>query len=146
MCRTTVEQIWWVIGERFNLLVNALFRAASHANVCSGTGISGSVGCVSNDCNMDFVDNKDNLYAQQYEDEIFVPTKHHGKHLALYEPPMISMLPQFYLEMPSSFAGLCTWLCRRYQACVRRLVTSLRRRLVAVINARVGPPRYWKIR
>ena len=29
-----------------------------------------------------------NLYAQQYVDEIFVPTKHHGKHLALYEPPI----------------------------------------------------------
>ena len=33
-----------------------------------------------------------------------------------------------------------------YQARVRRLVTSLRRRLVAVINARGGPTRYWKIR
>ena len=67
--------------------MNALIRAASHANVCSGTDISDSVGCVPNDCNMDLVDNWENLYAQQYVDEIFVPTKHHGKHLALYEQP-----------------------------------------------------------
>ena len=57
MCRATEEQIWWVISERFNQLVNALTSAASHANVCSGTGINDSVGCVSNDCNMDLVDN-----------------------------------------------------------------------------------------
>ena len=38
-----------------NQLVNALIRVASHANVCNGTGISDSVGCVSNDCNMDLV-------------------------------------------------------------------------------------------
>ena len=58
MYRTAVEEKWRVIEERFNQLVNALFRAASHANVCSGARISDSVGCVSNDGKLDLVDNK----------------------------------------------------------------------------------------
>ena len=65
----------------------ALIRGISHANVCSGARISDSVRCVSNDCKLDLVGNKENLYAEQYVDEIFVPPKHHGKRLALYEPP-----------------------------------------------------------
>ena len=85
MCRTTGEQRWRVIGELFNQLVNALIRAASHANVCSGALISASAECVSNDCKLDLVDNEDNLYAQQYVDEIVFPPKHQGKYLALYE-------------------------------------------------------------
>ena len=52
-----------------------------------GAPISDIVGCVSNDCKLDLVDNEDNLYAEQYVDEIVVPPKHHGKHVALYEPP-----------------------------------------------------------
>ena len=66
MCRATMEQRWRVIGERFNQLVNALIRAATayHAKVCSGARISDSVECVSNDCKLDLVDNKENLYPQ----------------------------------------------------------------------------------
>ena len=64
MCCTTVEQRWRVIGEEFNELVNALIRAASHANVCSGARIGDSVGCVSNDCKLDLVYNRENLYAK----------------------------------------------------------------------------------
>ena len=66
MCCTTVELRWRVIGEEFDELVNASVRAASHANVRSGARISDSVGWVSNDCKLDLVDNKENLYAQQY--------------------------------------------------------------------------------
>ena len=73
MCRSTVGQRRRVIGESFNQQVNALIRAASHANVCSGALI-GSVGCVSNHCKLDLVDTKENLHAQQYVDEIFVPS------------------------------------------------------------------------
>ena len=145
MCRATVEQIWWVIGERFNQLVNALIRAASHVNVCSGTGINDNVGCVSKDCNMDLVDNKENLYAQKYVDEIFVPTKHHGKHLALSEPPY-QCCRSSTLKCPQLRLAVHKALQAGYQARVRRLVTVFRRRLVAVINARGGPTRYWKIR
>ena len=48
--------------------------------------------------------------------------------------------------LPRNAEQLC-WAVHKalqavYQARVRRLVTSLRRRLVAVINARGGPIRY----
>ena len=85
MCRPTVEQRWGVNGEEFNKLVNGLISAASHANVFIGLRIRDSVGCVSNDCQLDFVDNKTILYAQQYLDEMIVHPKHHGKYVALYE-------------------------------------------------------------
>ena len=73
MCRAPLEHTRRVIGEGFNQLVSALIRAASHVNVCSGARISASVGCVSNDCKLNFVDFKGNLYALQYVDEIFTP-------------------------------------------------------------------------
>ena len=64
MYRTTMEQPWRVIDERFNQLVNALIRVASHVNDCSGARISASVGCVSNDYKLNLVNFKDNLYAK----------------------------------------------------------------------------------
>ena len=73
MCRTTVEQRWRVIRESFNQLVNSVIRTASYANVCSGARID-NIGCVSNDCKLDHVDIQEDLYAQQYVDEIFVPS------------------------------------------------------------------------
>ena len=52
--------------------MNALTGAAFHANVCNGARISDSVGEVSN-VQLDLVDNKENMYAQQYVGEMCVP-------------------------------------------------------------------------
>ena len=73
MCRSTVGQRWPAISERYNQLVNALIKAASHANVCGRARISGNVVCVSNDCKLDLVDIKENLYAKKYVDETVIP-------------------------------------------------------------------------
>ena len=146
MYRTTVEQRWRVIGERLNQLVNALIRAASHANVCSGMRINDSVACASNDCKLDFVDNKENLYIQKYVDEIFVPTKQQGKHLALYEPPY-----QWCRNSTSKCRAASPGCAQDFAGGVSGARSSprnepVRRRLVAVINARGGPTRYGKTR
>ena len=110
--------------------------------VCSGARISDNVACVSSDCKLDLVDNKENLYTQQSVDEIFVPPKHRGKLLALYELPYqccrssTSKCRAALLGCAQGFAGGVSSPRSEH----------VRRRLVAAINARGGPTRYWKAR
>ena len=125
MRRTTVGQIWQVIGEHFNPLVNTLIRAACHAKVCSGAGIQWQ-------CRMRLQLLQTGPYRHQRESisskicrRNIRPALAARKHLALYKPTY-------------QYCRRSTWKCRAlqalhkvlqvvYQARFRRPITSFRR-------------------
>ena len=130
-----------------NQLVNTLIRVASHANVVYGA-------CIDSAGKMrlqqlqtgPLVDIKENLFARQYVDEIFVSLYHHGKHWP-YLSRHINAAAILLRNAEQLHWAVHRVLQAMYQVRVRRLVFEsstaiLRRRIIAVIITRGGPTLY----